>query len=141
MSGLCHCPARDNATIRLAVEIFRERPAETVIQFGTRQPLARERFGWWEGWVWLMAERSSGPQREIRLHARQVTMPQVAILAASGAQLYPQPTSDIFTTSARFIDQRWRIGFRARPASSAVAKFIAMMIVKTGIHDLNASCM
>ena len=39
------------------------------------------------------------------------------------------------------IHQRWRLGFRARPASSAVAKFIAMMIVKTGIHDLKASCM
>jgi len=30
---------------------------------------------------------------------------------------------------------RRRIGFNATPASSAVAKFIAMMIAKTGIHD------
>jgi len=36
---------------------------------------------------------------------------------------------------------RRRIGFNATPASSAVAKFIAMMIAKTGIHDPYASWM
>src|SRR6266850_1152355 len=42
--------------------------------------------------------------------------------------------------TSRFFNQRRRIGFKTTPASSAVAKFITMMIAKTGIHDLNTSC-
>src|SRR6266550_6290007 len=39
------------------------------------------------------------------------------------------------TVETRPTSQRWRIGFSTTPARNAVAKFIAMMMPNTGIHD------